>query len=111
MGRMRMVDKKSGFLTSRGNLRWVTLALLMYALHLAIGHRFPLLNPPATPDKPGWIRIALYGEFLTDIVIFGAVVTAIRNRVPALKRPAYSDDGTLTIATSQTSNTGAVEWG
>jgi len=83
----------------------------MYALHLAIGHRFPQLNPPATPDKPEWIRIALYGEFLTDIVVFGAVITAIRNRVAALKHPGYSDDGTLTIAMSQTSNAAVIRWG
>jgi hypothetical protein len=111
MGWMRMADEKGRFLTSRANLCWVTFALLIYAVHLILEHRFPQLNPPATPDKPEWIRMALCGEFLADIVVFGAVVTAIRNRIPALKNPGYRDDGTLTIATSQMSRARAVRWG
>lgn len=106
-----MADENDRFLTSRANLCWVTLALLIYALHLALGHRFPQLNPPATPDKPEWVRMALYGEFLADILVFGAVITTIRNRIPALKNPGYSDDGTLTIATSQIPRASAVRWG
>ncbi len=106
-----MTSEEDSFWTSKGNLIWVTLALFMLAAHIIIRHEFPTFTPPATLDKPAWMRTALYVELLVHILFLGAVIVGIRNRIPSLKRPSYSDDGTLTIGSSQPADRAATRWG
>jgi hypothetical protein len=106
-----MNNGEKPFWTSKGNLFWAALALLMLGTHALISHRYPAFTPPATPDKPDWMRAALYGELVVHIVFLGAVITGIRNSIPSLNRPNYSDDGTLDIGSSQPSRQAAGRWG
>ena len=99
------------FWTSKANLFWVTLALLLATFHLVAHHNFPELNPPASPNKPSWIRVSLYGELAIHILFLGAVITGIRNRVTGLKSPSYSDEGTLSIGSSEPSTEAGIRWG
>lgn len=103
-------DENTQFWTSRANLFWVALALLLMGFHLAVRHSFPAFNPPATPDKPFWMRGALYGELAIHILFLGAVITGIRNRIPGWKRPSYSDDGTLSIGSAEPSSGPGIRW-
>lgn len=105
-----MTSEESSFWTSKGNLFWVGVALVMLTAHVIIRHKFPLFTPPATLDKPAWIRTALYGELVVHILFLGAVIVGIRNRIPSLKRPSYSDDGTLSISSSQTASRAIARW-
>ncbi|MEO6910033.1 MAG: hypothetical protein ABI158_03825 [Edaphobacter sp.] len=105
-----MTNKDNSFWTSTGNLIWVSLALLALAAHAIIQHKFPNFTPPATLDKPTWMRTALYGELFVHILFLGAVIVGIRNRIPNLKRPSYSDDGTLSIGSSQLASRATTRW-
>ena len=89
---------------------WIGAALLILSLHAAVRHAFPTFTPPATDDKPAWIRFSLQGEFLLHLAFLGAVITGIRNRIPGLKRPSYSDDGTLSITSSEPLIDDEVRW-
>jgi hypothetical protein len=100
-----------GLWASKGNIFWITLAVLLLTTHIVVKHLMPAFNPPATLDKPYWMRAALYGELLVHIFVFGAAITGIRNRIPSLKRPSYSDDGTLSIGSSQPSISENTRWG
>ena len=82
----------------------------MWAAHLAVRQKVPAFTPPATPDKEPWVRATLYGEFLVHIAFLGAVITAIRNRIPLLKDPGYADDGTLGIGSRQAPNQAGPRW-
>ena len=55
--------------------------------------------------------MALYGELLVHIAFLGAVIVGIRNRIPSLRHPSYSDDGTLSIGSSQLSIRPEIRWG
>jgi hypothetical protein len=103
-------SENAQFWMSKANLFWVTLALLLVAFHVVIHHRFPEFNPPATPNKPSWMRMSLYGELAIHILFLGAVITGVRNRVPGLKRPSYSDEGTLSIGSSESSREAEIRW-
>jgi hypothetical protein len=105
-----MASEENSFWTSTGNLIWVSIALLMLASHVIIRHKFPIFTPPATLDKPAWMRTALYGELFVHILFLGAVIVGIRNRIPNLKRPSYSDDGTLSIGSSQPASHATTRW-
>jgi hypothetical protein len=105
-----MTGEEHSFWTSKGNIFWVTVALLMLAAHAITHHKLPAFTPPATLDKAAWIRAVLYGELLVHILFLGAVITGIRNRIPSMKRPSYSDDGTLSLGSSQLSSRAATRW-
>ena len=47
------------------------------------------------------MRTGLYGEFVIHAALLGAVITAIRNRIPWWNQPTYSDEGTLTIDSTE----------
>jgi hypothetical protein len=80
-------------------------------LHVAVRHQWPGFTPPATPDKPSWMRISLYGEFGVHITFLGAVITGIRNRVPCLKNPRYNDDGIQDIRSTEPLISTDPNWG
>lgn len=105
-----MTSEANPFWTSTGNLVWASVAVLMFAAHVIIRHKYPIFTPPATLDKPAWIRGALYGELLVHILFLGAVIVGVRNRIPGLKHPSYSDDGTLSIASSQPAGRSTARW-
>ncbi len=65
--------------------------------HLGTKYYYPSFTPPATLDKPLWIRVGLYGELCFHIGVLGAMIVGIRNRIPFLRTPSYSDDGTVGI--------------
>jgi hypothetical protein len=105
-------NENTQFWTSKANLSWIALALLLVAFHLVVRHSFPQFNPPATPNKPSWVRVSLYGELAVHILFLGAVITGITNRIPDLKRPSYSDEGTLRIGSFSDGYTGGgIHWG
>ena len=86
---------------SRGNVVWVSFAMLIGASHAFIHHLNPAFVPPASSDKSPGVRVGIYGELIWHIAVFGAVLTSIRNRIPWQKKPSYSDDGILTIDSAQ----------
>ncbi|HEY6445775.1 MAG TPA: hypothetical protein VIY53_04890 [Acidobacteriaceae bacterium] len=95
MGRARVIWESSA------NRIWVALALFVSLMHLAVKHTFSQFTPPASTTKPEWIRSGLWSELAFHVAVLGAVITAVRNRIPSLKEPAYSDDGTLSIGSPQ----------
>ena len=95
------MGKSNSLWKSRANLFWIFLALAVLTVHLALRHWYPRFTPPASPGKPLWMRTALYGEFAIHIAMLGAVITAIRNRIPWWKQPTYDDEGTLTIDSTE----------
>jgi hypothetical protein len=56
------------------------------------------------------MRTGLYGEFVIHIAMLGAVITAIRNRIPWWRQPADSDEGTLTIESAQALPQPETQW-
>jgi len=106
-----MTDERNGWITSRANLIWISAALLLIGLHVAVRHDWPGFTPPATPDKPEWIRVALDGEFGVHLAFLGAVITGIINRIPSLKNPSYTYDGTLSISSSEPLASIDPKWG
>jgi len=104
------MSKSNSFWRSGPNLLWIAVALAMLAVHLTVRHWYPGFTPPASPDKPLWMRTALYGEFVIHIAMLGVVITAIRNRIPWLKQPSYSDDGTLTIEFAESLPQSETQW-
>jgi hypothetical protein len=105
-----MTGKENRLWTSIGNLFWVSVALLMLTAHVIIQHKFPLFTPPATLNKPTWIRVALKGELLVHILFLGVVILGIRNRIPDWAHPHYSDDGTLGIGSTQIADSAKTRW-
>jgi hypothetical protein len=93
--------KSNSFWRSGPNLFWIALSLAALAVHVTLRNWYPSFTPPASSDKPLWMRTALYSELALHIAVLGAVITAIRNRIPWWKRPAYSDEGTLTIDSTE----------
>jgi hypothetical protein len=106
-----MEPLESRFWTSRGNLLWVSFAVLLLVIHVVVKHQFPAFTPPASSGKPTWMRWGLFGEMYVHIAFLGAVIVGIRNRIPSLKNPSYSDDGTLSIGESQSSSRDTTRWG
>jgi hypothetical protein len=106
-----MTDERHSWITSRINLSWIAAALLLSGLHIAVRHQWPGFTPPASPDKPEWIRIALYSELGAHIVFLGVAIMGVRNRIPCLKTPSYSDDGTLSISSSEPFVSTDPKWG
>jgi hypothetical protein len=96
-----MTGEEKSLWVSKGNLGWLALAVGLLTTHVITRHLLPGFTPPATPDKSAWMRVALYGELFVHIVLLGSVIVGIRNRIPNLKRPSYSDDGTLSIGSPQ----------
>jgi len=92
-------------LLSRGNIIWVTICLAILTFHYAARHLSSAFAPPASSGKPLWIRAGLYAEYYSHLAIFGAFVTAIRNRVAGLRRPTYSDYGTMTLSINESTGT------
>jgi hypothetical protein len=103
--------RKSNSLWRSGtNLLWIALALAVLAVHITLRHWYPTFAQPASPDKPLWMRTGLYGEFVIHIAMLGAVITAIRNRIPWMKKPAYSDEGTLSIDSAEILPQPEMQW-
>jgi hypothetical protein len=102
--------KSNSFWRSGPNLFWIVLALTMLAVHIIVRRRYPAFTPPASPDKPLWMRAGIYGELALHIAVLGAVITAIRNRIPCWKQPTYSDEGTLTIDSTKILPQPETEW-
>lgn len=112
------MNKKTGikeeytqFWTSKANLFWVVLALLLVTFHIVVHRNFAEFNPPATPNKPSWMRVVLYGELAIHILFLGAVITGIRNRIPGLKHTSYSDEDALSIGSPEPSTEAEIRWG
>lgn len=102
--------KSNDFCRSGPNLFWIVVALAMLAAHVTVGHWYPGFAPPASQDKPLWMRTALYGEFVIHIAMLSAAITAIRNRIPWMKQPSYSDDGTLSIESPEALPQPETQW-
>jgi len=109
--RVNMDASGDRFWSSKPNLFWVGLAVLLLATHVVLKREFPIFTPPASPDKSAWLRIALFAEMFVHIAFLGAVIVGITNRIPSLKNPSYSLDGTLSIGESQPSTRAGTRWG
>jgi hypothetical protein len=102
--------KSNNFWRSGANLFWTALALTMLAAHATARHWYPAFTPPASPDKPLWMRAGLYAEFAIHISVLGALITAVGNRIPWLRKPAYSDEGTLSIESAEALPQAETQW-
>jgi hypothetical protein len=109
-GEHRGKRRSQSFLLSRANLTWCCLAFAIAASQVIIHRRIPAFTPPASPDKPSWVRAGLYGEMIFNVAVLGALITSIRNRIPWWKQPSYSDEGTLTIESAETSTQPEAKW-
>ncbi|HEY0795438.1 MAG TPA: hypothetical protein VGD64_06630 [Acidisarcina sp.] len=56
------------------------------------------------------MRITFAVELLIHTAVLGTVITAVRNRIPALRRANYNDDGTLTIGSSESAIVPEIRW-
>ena len=100
----------TSFLRSRANFTWMLLAFGFAVLHLTVRHWTPIFTPPASANKPLWVRTGLCSEMVFHAVVLGAVITSIRNRIPWWRQPSYADEGTLTIDSAEISPQPETRW-
>lgn len=105
-----IVEKGTSFFGSKANLLWVTFAAIAVMTHVVLRQFFPAFIPPASADKPGWIKSGIYAEGIIHLTILGAAVTGCQNAIPWWARPRYSDDGTLDIRSEERPNSDLVQW-
>jgi hypothetical protein len=106
---MGVYEEAQAFWTSKSNLRWIKIAILVLVIHLAIKYHFPAFVPPATPDNPRWMRVLLFGElYVLHLGFLGTLLGEIVNR---WSRASDSDDETLSIGSTQVASRETTRWG
>lgn len=95
-----MTEKRTSIFMTWRNLAWVGVALAMLAVHALLNQQYPEFVPPASPDKQQWIRVSLYSEFVVHLTYLGALLTVIRNSIPAWRDPRSDNDEVISLDSS-----------